>query len=51
VPIRVVTTNNDTIPISKYNASILDKKMILGNPEGGLFIADFGNLSYDQLMN
>ena len=51
VPIRVVTTNNDTIPISKYNASVLDKKMILGNPEGGLFIADFGNLSYDQLMN
>lgn len=51
IPIRVVTANNDTIPISKYNASVLDKKMIFGNPEGGLFIADFGNLSYDQLMN
>lgn len=50
-PIRVVTTNNDTIPISDYNASVLDKKMILSNPQGGMFISDFGNLSYEQLMN
>jgi hypothetical protein len=44
-PIRVVTVNNDTIPVSTYNASILDKKAILGNPNGSMFIADFGNMS------
>jgi hypothetical protein len=43
--INVVTTNNDTIPISQYNASVLDKKAILGNPNGSMFIADFGNMS------
>ena len=50
-PISVVTTNNDTIPISSYNASVLDKKTVLGNPNGSMFIADFGNMSYDQLKN
>lgn len=50
-PISVVTTNNDTIPISQYNASVLDKKTVLGNPNGSMFIADFGNMSYDQLKN
>jgi hypothetical protein len=43
--INVVTTNNDTIPISQYNAAVLDKKAILGNPKGSMFIADFGNMS------
>lgn len=49
--INVVTTNNDTIPISQYNAAVLDKKAILGNPKGSMFIADFGNMSQDQLVN
>ena len=49
--IRVVTTKNDTIPISQYNAAVLDKKAILGNPKGSMFIADFGNMSQDQLEN
>lgn len=50
-PIRVVTVNNDTIPVSTYNASVLDKKSILGNKNGSMFIADFGNMSSDQLEN
>lgn len=47
--IKVVTSQNDTIPVSDYAASIKDKKMILGNPNGGLFVADFNNLSQEQL--
>ena len=49
-PISVVTTSGDTIPISNYNASILDKKMVFGNPNGGMFIADFNNMSPEQLV-
>ena len=47
--LQVITPEGDTIPIGNYNASILDKKMVLGNPKGGMFIADFKNLSQEQL--
>lgn len=47
--LQVITPEGDTIPIGNYNAAILDKKMVLGNPEGGMFIADFKNLSQQQL--
>ena len=47
--LQVITPEGDTIPIGNYNAGILDKKMVLGNPKGGMFIADFKNLSQQQL--
>lgn len=45
-----ITVNQDTIPFSNYNTSILDtKKLILGNPKGNsLFIGDFTKLNPQQ---
>jgi hypothetical protein len=39
----------DIKPISDWNASILDGKFILANPEGGLFINRPQDLSQEQL--
>ena len=36
-------------PISKYNASILDNKMVIGNPSGGIFVGRFQDISDRQL--
>lgn len=36
-------------PIQDYNAAILDTKMVLGNPEGGVFIGKFQDISPEQL--
>ena len=47
--LQVITQEGDTIPVGQYNASILDKKTVLANPQGGMFIADFNNLTQGQL--
>lgn len=36
-------------PIQDYNAAILDTKMVLGNPNGGVFIGKFQDISPEQL--
>lgn len=44
-----VDENGKVHPISDYNAAILDNKLVFGNPQGGLFIGDFKNISKKQL--
>lgn len=45
----VTDVNNKTYPVSELNASILDNKMVLGNPNGGIFIGRFQDISQPQL--
>jgi hypothetical protein len=42
-------TNGQEHPISEYNASILDNKMVLGNPTGGVFVGRIQDISDKQL--
>ena len=44
-----IDTKGEEHPISDYNASILDSKMVLGNPNGGKFIGRIQDISTQQL--
>ena len=44
-----VDTTGQEHPISDYNASILDSKMVFGNPTGGKFIGRIQDISLPQL--
>jgi hypothetical protein len=44
-----IDTNGNEHPISDYNASILDSKMVFGNPNGGKFIGRIQDISQSQL--
>jgi len=43
-----VDTEGNEHPISDYNASILDSKMILANPNGGMFVGKFQDMNPEQ---
>lgn len=45
----VTDINDSTYNVSNLNASILDNKMVLGNPNGGVFIGRFQDISQPQL--
>ena len=46
---RYIDEHGTEHPISRYNASVLDSKMVFGNPSGGVFVGRIQDISNSQL--